>query len=371
MTTTVRTTFALPSAPKMLSQPFVEFPAGALGPGDILTCNPGNWTPAAAELAIRWVRIGSGVQIGTGPTYTLSVERDNGTINSLGCTVVATTDGGLSAAVRSSNTIALGIAPTVAIVPSTKPGDPTESRDAFFEWTIGGGGADTIECSRDGLPFVGCIGQFAQTYHLPAPGVAGAGHTFAVRVTNVVATATDTYTWTIIPPAPTLVIVGATVPAAPATTLDTTATFSWALGGGPATVTCDLDGLAVACSDTGVTLSNLPTDADGVSHTLTVSAMNANATTPTASGAYTWEVRPPVPVVSNVAVTPGDQLPAAPIELTFDVTGFTTAVTCTLDGLPISCTDTLPDPGVGFHTIDVTAANVTGSDTDSVTWEFL
>ena len=38
----------------------------------------------------------------------------------------------------------------------------------FFEWTIGGGGADTIECSLDLGPFSEreCIGQLAQTYHL-------------------------------------------------------------------------------------------------------------------------------------------------------------------------------------------------------------
>ena len=40
MTTTVRTSFALPSAPKMLTPPFVEFPGGTLRPGDILDVQP-------------------------------------------------------------------------------------------------------------------------------------------------------------------------------------------------------------------------------------------------------------------------------------------------------------------------------------------
>ena len=366
MATTVRTSFALSPAPRLLTTPFVEFPGGTLGPGDIATCNTGTWSVPAPELAIRWIRIGSGEVIGTGPTYTLHLPDDNGITQSLGCDVVAATDGGASPRVRSINTIALGIAPTVAIILPSRPPDPTAT-DAFFDWAIGGGGADSVECSLDGAPFVDCIGQFAQTYHLPAPGPDGADHTFAVRVTNVVATATDTWKWTILPKPPILTL-GTPVPREPT---DTTASFSWTLGGGAATVACDLDGAAVPCAATGVTLDTPATDADGDSHTLTVTATNVNPTTPTDSGAYTWKVLPPAPLVTNVAVTPGDQSPAGPIELTFDVIGFTKEVTCTLDTVPISCTDTLPEPGVGIHTITVTATNVTGSDTQSVTWEFL
>ncbi len=372
MTTTVRTSFALPPVPKLIVQPFVEFPAGALGPGDIATCNTGVWTVATADFAIRWIRIGSGEEIGTGPTYTLGVPADNGFTNSLGCEVVATSDGGASPRVRSSNTIALGIAPTVAIIPASKPPDGTESTDAFFEWTIGGGGATTVECSIDLGPFSAseCIGTNARTYHFPAPGASGAQHVFSVRVTNAFSNATDTHEWTIVPPAPTVALV-APLPADPTT--DTTASFTWTRGGGPATLACELDGTPVICSGTGVSVSLPAPGVQGDTHTFTVSV--ANAKPASASASHTWVVRPADPVVSNLAVNPIEGSISAPFALTFDVTGQTTSVTCQLDLLPVVDPCTSPqafaDPGPGHHTIVVTATNPFGSGDAQVAWTYI
>jgi hypothetical protein len=82
-------------------------------------------------------------------------------------------------------------------------------------------------------------------------------------------------------------------------------------------------------------------------------------------------VNPPLPTVTNVAVTPGDGATTGPFSLSFDVGGPTTSVACTLDAAAVPCADPFGDPGAGTHTINVTASNATGDGTGSVTWTFV
>jgi hypothetical protein len=275
--------------------------------------------------------------------------------------------------VPSLNRIALGIAPTVSIVEASKPMSGTVIREARFDWTIGGGGADTVECSLDGRPFTECIGQFAQAYGAArlTTGPSGVNHTFSVRVTNAVSTATDSHPWKIEPLPPTLTMQSG--PADPTTA--TTATFGWTIGGGgAASVACMLDGATVGCSETGVSLPALTTDADGVTHRLTVLVTNTNPTKPMASSLSDWEVRPLAPVLSGLAVTPGDGELHGAFTLTFAVAADTTSITCQLDtasSVPCTSGQAFADPGPDHHTMTVNATNITGSDTQQVEWTYL
>ena len=77
-----------------------------------------------------------------------------------------------------------------------------------------------------------------------------------------------------------------------------------------------------------------------------------------------------MPTVTNVQVSPGEGATSGPFDLSFNVAAPTTSVTCTLDTVAISCANPFGDPGAGLHTLGVTATNVTGSDSSSVTWTF-
>ncbi len=272
MTTKTRVAFALPLAPASVLLPFIEVPAGQLLVGDIASCNTGSWTGSPTGFAIRWVRLADESVIGTGPTFTLGLGQ-NGIVNSLACEVVATNDGGQSQRARSANTVGLGIAPAVTIVPASKPAPTTVSRDAFFQWSIGGGGADTVDCSLDGAPFGPCIGTLAQTYHLLATSALGVAHTFSVRVTNPVASATDTYPWTV---QQLLTSLGVTPgDQEPAAAFD----LGYVLTDAAATVTCRLNAAGVLgpVVDPCPSPQNFPDPGPG-HHTVTVTASNSTGT---------------------------------------------------------------------------------------------
>jgi hypothetical protein len=110
-------------------------------------------------------------------------------------------------------------------------------------------------------------------------------HTFTVRLTAPLGVVTNvSRSWTILgaaptpqPAAPTVSIVSAP----PSSTSDTTATFEFVLGGGPATLGCDLDGAPVPCFP--ATYSGL---APGP-HTFTVTAANSSGS---ASDSRAWTI---------------------------------------------------------------------------------
>jgi hypothetical protein len=371
MTTTATVSFKLPGVPTIVTAPSVKAPAGTLAAGQVLTCDHGAWTGAPKTFAYTWFRKSTGAAIGTGRTYTLQLPADNGAVNALGCAVVATNAGGVSAAVRSANTVALGIAPTVTLL--TKPADGTTSQDASFSWAVGGGGASTAECKIDAGAFAPCAGPLAQGYQGLATSINGTGHTFTVRVTNPVSSATATYPWKINPVAPTVTLT--TVPTNPSQ--DTSPTFNWTIGGGPSTApACDLDGNAVPCSATGVTLTNVGTNASGVSHTFTVTVKNA--TRPNGvSDAATWTLNPLAPTVTLTTVPTNPSQDQSP---TFGWTlggGPSTIAGCDLDGNAVACSGTgvtlanvSTDANGVSHTFKVTVTNVTspGGVSDSFTW---
>jgi hypothetical protein len=365
MTTTVAATFALPGVPTPLTAPSVKVPATALVAGSIVTCNTGTWTGAPTTFAVRWIRAATGLVVGTGRTYTLALPADNGAVNSLGCDVVATNTGGRSKPKASANTVALGIAPTVTII--ARPLDITESTTATFDLAIGGGGANTVECSVDKAAFVPCLVTPSPTYSFPvAPGVNGVDHTFDVRVGNAVATAADTDLWKIVPLKPVVTITSG--PPNPSTS--PSASFTWTVTGGAATVTCRRDGVAAACG----TLNGLATAINGVPHTFEVIATNANPGTPlspTARDLYAWNVNPVAP---TVAISSGPPNPTTSTSANFGLTlgGGVANVTCSIDGsLPGPCgplSGLATDADGVSHTFNVSTSNITATATDSYTW---
>src|SRR5205085_551806 len=126
-------------------------------------------------------------------------------------------------------------APTVSITSGPPPS--STATDATFVWTVGGG-PSSLTCSLDNGPFLACAS--GQSYTGLSTDANGIAHSFTVRATNATSSVTDSYSWTVNPPAPT--VTGVTV--SPGDGLVSSAfDVHFTLGGGPTTsVTCSLDG---------------------------------------------------------------------------------------------------------------------------------
>jgi glycosyl hydrolase family 16 len=164
-------------------------------------------------------------------------------------------------------------APTVAI--TSHPDPSTTATDAGFVWTTSGT-VTTTSCTLDGGTPASCTSP--QTYSNLSLGA----HTFTVTATNSSGSGSDTYSWTILPPAPTVAI---TAHPDPSTTA-TDATLTWTTSGDVTTTTCTLDGATDTSCASPQSYSNLTPG----SHTFTVTATNSSGS---GSDTYTWTVLPP------------------------------------------------------------------------------
>jgi hypothetical protein len=250
--------------------------------------------------------------------------------------------------VRSANTVALGVAPTVSLL--TQPANPTTSQSAAFTWAVGGGGADTVECELDGVGGA-CDSPLAKSYGGLSTSVNGDSHTFTVRVTNAISTATATATWTVNPVAP-AVTLGAG-PSDP--TQDASPTFGWTVAGGPNTVTCKLGNTTKPCNATGASLSGLTAGAAGTNYTFTVTATNVSGTD---SKSFNWTMNPAVPTVT-LANTPPSTTQSTSASFSWNVGGGgATGATCSLDGAPFQACDSPTTQSYTGLTGDAVAAGV-------------
>jgi hypothetical protein len=375
MATTISTSFALPAAPTNVIPPTVRIPAGTLTPGVLATCQRGTWKPASPTFSVRWIRMATGAEIGTGSTYTLKLPDDNGAPNALGCEVTATNAGGRSVPVRSANTLAMGIAPTITIDPLSMPANLTTDTTAAFTWAIGGGGASSVTCRLDNGPVGPCDTPSSQGYGGLPTSPAGVSHTFTVSAANAAGTAPPaSYTWTIAPLAPIVTITGG-----PTNSTATAATFSWTIGGGLATaIECSIDGGAFVGCASPKTYTGLAAAPGGAPHTFSVRATNANPTTPTATASHSWTVLPQPPTVT---IDSGPANPTTSTDASFTWTiggGLATAVECSLDGAPFAAcaspttyTGLAAAPGGAPHTfsVRVTNANPT-TPTATASWSW-
>lgn len=173
--------------------------------------------------------------------------------------------------------------PTVTL--SSEPDATTTSADAGFAWTTSGTVSATT-CSLDGNN-TGCTSP--QTYGNLTVG----SHTFTVTVSNAGGKASATYTWAILPMAPTVSI--SSEPGA--TTTATDATFTWTTNGTVTATTCTMDGDTTNCASPD-TYGNLSVG----SHTFTVTVSNEAGS---GSATYDWTVAAPPPGACTASAPSG------------------------------------------------------------------
>jgi hypothetical protein len=173
--------------------------------------------------------------------------------------------------------------PTVAITggPTGLTNDPTPT----FTFTTGGS-PTSVQCALDGGAAAACTSPFT-TASLP-----DGAHTFTVTATDAAGnTASASRSFTVDATPPTVTITGGpnglTNIAAPI--------FTFAIGGNPTTVQCQMDSGALAACTSPYASASL---ADGA-HTFTLAASDAAGNTASASRAFTIDATPPTVTITG------------------------------------------------------------------------
>jgi hypothetical protein len=168
-------------------------------------------------------------------------------------------------------------APTI----TSEPTNPTTSTSATFTYKDSTSSA-TFKCSLDSASFTTCANT-GITYSSLAEG----SHTFKVEAVSGSSTSSATsYTWAIVPPAPTIT----SEPTNPVASTSATFKFSDTLSG--VSFKCSLDGASFTTCSSGISYSGL---AQG-SNTFEVEAVSGSATSSAAS--YTWQVDTTPPTIT-------------------------------------------------------------------------
>jgi hypothetical protein len=190
-------------------------------------------------------------------------------------------------------TVVAPVPPDTSIV----SGPPATTTDTVATFTFAADQPGVgYECSLDGAAFAGC-----ETPHEVA-GLAVGSHELAARAVDPadkVDPTPATYAWTVeapVPPETSIVL------APPATTGDTTATFTFSSDQPTAEFECTLDGSEFAACESPVQLADL---APG-EHTFAVRAVDADGLGDPTPATYTWtveEAAPPPPQCSATTIT--------------------------------------------------------------------
>jgi hypothetical protein len=240
-------------------------------------------------------------------------------------------------------TVAQAPAPTLTATP-TNPSTETSASFSFTESLAG----SSLQCRLDGSRFAACTSP--KVYAGP---LSYGSHTFRVHAVFSTGTSADTiYSWSIVPPAPTI----DSQPANPTTS--TSAAFAFSDSASGLTFVCSLDNAAFSSCTSPTTYTALTL----ASHTFQVRAVSSNGIQ-SSSASYTWSVLPPpapTPSITSSPANPTDSTsatfsftdadPAAPLECSIDSAAFTV---CT------SPKTYLLTPG--DHTFQVRAANAGGT----------
>jgi hypothetical protein len=244
-----------------------------------------------------------------------------------------------------------------ALPPSltSQPTNPTSDRSATFTFTGVPFGV-RAECRLDGARYATCTSP--KVYAGP---LNYGSHTFRMRAVSLFGTSAQTlYSWSIVPPAPTIT----SQPPNPSTS--TTATFTFTNTGTGLTSQCSLDGVAFATCTSPKTYTALAVG----SHTFRVRAVGNNV--PSQPTAYTWSINAPAPPQPTITQQPDNPSTATSAMFAFTDTNPAATFECSLDNSAFTaCTSPkqLTDLGNGAHTFQVRARTAGGtSNPTSYTW---
>jgi large repetitive protein len=234
---------------------------------------------------------------------------------------------------------------------TAKPGDPTNSVNATFEFTSSDAGV-TFECSLDSPSFAICSSP--KSY----PGLAEGSHTFRVRakdLTGNVDQTPATYSWTVDVTSPETSIVSG--PPNPANSLNATISISTNESG--AGLECKLDGGSFTICTSPVGYSGLTEGA----HTVQARARDAAGNVDPSPAAYSWTVDVTAPT-TTIDSGPDAVTNNANATFTFSSGDAAAVFQCQLDGAAYApCTSPKTYPGVpdGPHTFSVRARDPAGN----------
>jgi hypothetical protein len=269
-------------------------------------------------------------------------------------------------------------APTIKI--TGKPSNSTTSTKAVFTFSKTGTSV-RVTCQLDGKTATSCSSPKTYT------GLAFGAHTFVVKATNSQGSASASYAWRVVRPAPTVTL--ASPPSG--STTSTSMTLAWT-STNAAAILCWLDSAApVVCagpasySDLALGTHTFTVKVSNESGSATVSATwTVTATDSTSTGS---ETPPPevVPAPTGSETLSPEVVPAPTVSLASPPTSPTistsatlawtstnaTSIVCQLDTTsPATCASPLSytDLAVGAHVFKVTVSNTSGSASASATW---
>jgi hypothetical protein len=263
--------------------------------------------------------------------------------------------------IRAANASGAAMTPPISwtIAPATAP--PTVAIDSAPAGLVGPGtqtvtwtttqAIGSIDCRID----AGAWGSCATP--LTVPVLTRGAHTFDVRVTNSLGSATDSASWLVGDPPP-----GITVTSRPeATTSSTDAAIAWNANGAVSATRCVVDGAApVACTS--------PLELSGLAfggHSVAITVSNG---TGAGSAEVDWSIVPPLVTFTD---RPGDVIASSSASFAWTVSGSVDTTTCRLDDGPFQpCTSPWGVSGLvtGSHVVTVRATNASGFGQQSVTF---
>jgi hypothetical protein len=199
-------------------------------------------------------------------------------------------------------------APTI----TSSPANPTTSSTATFTFSDTKSGA-TFKCSLDGSAFAACTSGISYS------GLTQASHTFEVEALSGANTsAVTSYTWSIVPPTPTI----NSSPSNPTTS--TTATFTFSDTQAGVGFECSLNGGAFASCASGNTYSGL----SGGSQTFEVEAV-VGSNPASSAASYSWTITTPTPTITSQPANPTSSTTAS---FTYTDAQAGAAFKCSLNG---------------------------------------
>jgi RTX calcium-binding nonapeptide repeat (4 copies)/Domain of unknown function DUF11 len=273
-------------------------------------------------------------------------------------TVTATDAAGNTTALSRAWTVDT-TAPVVAL--TQKPASPSGNSNPVLAFSVDDGTAAVV-CTIDGTPLPGCASPQALT------GLTDGSHTFRVTATDVAGNqGLTSHTWTVdtsVPVDTTPPVVSVTSAPAALSAL-TTAAIGYTVDDGGATVTCTLDGALLSSCASPIALSGLADGAHEVVVTATDPAGNVGHET------VDWTVDTTAPQIT-MTHAPNGTTAATSGSIGYGVDDGNAAVTCTLDGAPLSsCTSPVALSGLadGAHEFVIIATDPAGNDsTRTIDW---